>query len=201
MVQQQHTEAARLRAWGKRKQRHDVVQRVVEVTEKVVPVEVEVEMTRVVEVLPSMEEVLRRIHWDAANKRVVYKSPDTGRIIEVLRIPEIGVTSVRAGRESSDRMSTIAARMMAMDNSNMKRAIAGNEIAFFKDVRSLAASVRSQDATKGRRIARVRKAEKQPVHVAPGTELLYPETPINTAIKPDETSRESVVNSAKRRGR
>jgi hypothetical protein len=128
----------------------------------------EVEVLKIVERLVSTEEMLRRIRYDPHRRRVVYKSPDTGRVIVLEDIPDIAVDHLRPGKAARDEGSSIAARYQVMDDANMKRAMEGNPTAFFADIRKLAALVRDKHAhTKGTILPRLRRAGVDPVHTAP----------------------------------
>jgi hypothetical protein len=146
---------------------HRAQSRVVEVQHKEVPVVREVEQLKITERLPSTEEMLRRIRYDPRRQCVVYKSPDTGRVIEVHNIPDVAVDHVRPGKEVIDQLSSMAHDYMIMDNANLRRVMEANPNHFFDTVRQLAGLVRTHHAQKGSKLPRLRRAGVEPVHVAP----------------------------------
>lgn len=134
--------AARYRAWGKRKQKHAVVRKVVEVAHKPVDVTTVREVSAVRTEPPVLEELLRRIRYDPNGHKIVYRDPDTHALLEITRIPDVAVDFVRYGRAKNDELQALAQQFITMDDENMKRQYETNAAQFFTNVRSVAQGLR-----------------------------------------------------------
>lgn len=94
----------------------------------------------------AVNEMLRRIYWDATHRRLLYRDPDTGRIAEIRGIPDIALTMVRPTQHHDLR--AMAGLILEMTDEQIQRQFDSAPKIMLRDVRRLAAHVVKVEADK-----------------------------------------------------